>query len=320
MIQLGIIGAGKIVPFHIDALLAAGFSINGICSTPGSLNSRRIAEKYKIPNVYDHIPNLINSKIGAILIAVPKEILLPVLSHALMSDKKILIEKPLFMGSEKYKLPSHAVDRVMVAYNRRYYKTVQAFKSRVKTSKSGTFLFRIPELSFNPQPTKTEILETLKGNTVHYFDLINFIFESHSPRYRIIERSNSLKNLRRNIFFEYDNYDGIVDITFGVPGNYRLDFMNHGLCSSLSPIELFTEFDGMTVAEPTNYLPIRTYSPTNSKTDYRAIVEDSKYKPGFLAQSLDFFNFVTNGHSETSASIIDAASSAKIADTIAFMP
>ena len=319
MIRLGIIGAGKIVPFHIDALIAAGFSINGICSTPGSLNSRRLAERFKIPNVYDQISTLIDSKIEAILIAVPKELLFPILSHALTTDKKILVEKPLFMGSERFNLPSHSERNVMVAYNRRYYNTVQTFKSRVESSKSGTFLFRIPELSFNPNPTNFDILETLKGNTVHYFDLINYIFESSTPEYRFIERRTSLKNLRRTIFFDYGSYDGIVDITFGVPGNYRLDFMNHGMCSSLSPIELFTESDGMAIAQPTSDLPIRTYAPTNSKGNFKAIIEDSRYKPGFLAQSLDFFNFMTKGHSKTSASIIDAVSAAKIADSIAFM-
>ena len=316
MKKIGIIGAGKIVPFHIDALRESGFIVSAISATPGSKNVRILAREFKIPRVFDDTLQLVHSDIDGILIAVSQESLLSVLEDALPSNKKILIEKPVFLDANKSVMDHRFIDNVMVAYNRRFYATVELLQNRISNSQYGSFHFYIPELSSSPNPSKKSILNTLRGNTVHYFDLINFIFKSKERRIQILDTGSVFEHFHKLVFIDCGNVKGILHITFGSPGNYRLEFQNGSILSSLSPIETYREFDSMIVQEPDAKNPTRRYTPVNSAYCFSPISEDNRFKPGFLAQSNEFFRFVNGQALMKGATLHDASQAANVSALI----
>jgi predicted dehydrogenase len=317
MKKIGIIGAGKIVPYHIDALRESGFSISAISATPGSKHAQMLAREYKIPRVFNDTLQLVHSDIDAILIAVSQESLLSVLEQALPSNKKILIEKPVFVGTNQFVMNHRFIDNVMVAYNRRFYSTVEILQNRISNSQFGSFYFYIPELSSSPNPTEKNILNTLRGNTVHYLDLISFIFKSKMPRLQVLDTGSVFQHFSKFVFIDCGSIKGILHITFGSPGNYRLEFHNGSILSLLSPIETYREFDSMMVQEPDDTNPIRRYSPVNSVSNFSLISEDIQFKPGFLGQSREFYNFVNGQALVKGATLNDASKVANLSELIA---
>ncbi len=316
MKRLGVIGAGKIVPFHIEALKHSGFIISAISATPGSKNSRNLAEQFQIPKVFDDYEEMLDSNLDALLIAVSKEALLPILEKTLPSGKKILIEKPVFIGRDGFVHNANYVNNVMVAYNRRFYSTVKLLKDSIARSKFGSFYFHVPEISWHSNPTMENVLDTLQGNTVHYLDLLHFILGNRKLVHYSLEQSDVFGTLSKFLFLDYGSIKGVLHITFGSPGNYRFDFQNGSILSSLSPIELYNEFDSMSIEQPTQESPIRRYRAINSRSDYMPIIEDSLFKPGFLGQSIEFFNFVNGEKLINGANLDDAVRAARLADAI----
>lgn len=95
--KLGIIGAGAIIPFHLDALAAVGFEFSGIAARPNSKRASSIATKYNIPHVFDDFKNLLEMQIDALLIASASETLLEIWQQTIPMQVPTLIEKPVFM-------------------------------------------------------------------------------------------------------------------------------------------------------------------------------------------------------------------------------
>ena len=312
MKRLGVIGAGKIVPYHIDALREVGFLIEGVCATPQSINARKIAAKFGIPNVYDEVDHLIESEVDALLIAVPKEFLLETLIKSLPSGKKILIEKPVYVGSVEFPSTPHA-ENVMVAYNRRFYKTVQTLVSKICIADSGSIYCHIPELSSHPKPSPNIIANEVMGNTVHYIDLVHYILSKTSPevKYEILE--NSLSNSSCVLRFYTRRFHAILHLTFGSPGNYGIRFDNGSTSVLLTPLESFKEYDQMMVIEPSELSPLRKYVPAKSEKVDTDFHENLVFKPGFLEQSKEFMKFVSGQPLNKGATLKDAQRAAKIA-------
>jgi len=314
MTKIGIIGAGRIVPFHIDALIEAGFQIEAICATQNSLNSRKIAAVHQISKVYDEIERLLHSDIEAVLIAVSKENLFQVLMKALPTGKKILIEKPVFIGMNRT-LPLFS-ENVMVAYNRRFYRTVKTLKDKLEAADYSSVYMHIPELSSLPKPNLERIADEIAGNTVHYFDLVHFLLkEGHEPlNYQILNSPGASNSYFIN--FQTAKTNAILHLTFGSPGNYRIQAESGHSSYILSPLESFTEFDSMQVFEPSQEFPLRRYLPSKSSEQLEDFVEDSRFKPGFLEQSKEFFNFVNGAQLGCGATLQDAAAAANVSASI----
>lgn len=313
---IGIIGAGGIVPHHIKALRAAGFNVEGICSKPLSENSRKLAKLFSIPYVYDSLEEIAKSPVDAFLIAVPKENTIQVLEQMLLSKKPILVEKPVFVGNQKF-LGDFDSKNVMVAYNRRYYRTVAALKERIQKSSSGSIYCHIPELSSTSKPTPAEIANEIMGNTVHYFDTIHFLLSSTNPGFELTMIEESSTSNSCFLTSTSGSIKALLHLTFGSPGNYRIEFQNGEFSSLLSPIESFTEYNAMKVLEPSVDYPLRRYVPDRGVDACEDFFEDLTFKPGFLEQSKEFLALVKGGSIQVGATLESAFEVSKLAHSVA---
>lgn len=315
MIKVGVVGAGRIVPYHLDSLMEAGFIIDGICATPNSPNARSVALRYEIPRVYDRVEDLIESEVDAILIAVSKEMLFEVLSKALSSEKKILIEKPVFISPKQSAYLNS--ENVMVAYNRRFYGTVNALKQRIQSTPGGSLYCHIPELSSQATPTPSQIIDELIGNTVHYLDLVRYLIKDQQSNIetKIIENFSSSRSCF--VKLQSENTQALIHLTFGSPGNYRIHYENGRSSILLSPLESFVEFNDMQVMEPSKEFPLRRYLPSQKDGARPSFFEDTKFKPGFLGQSQEFLQFVKGKPLNRGSNLDDAYMIANLAFEIA---
>jgi len=63
--KLGVVGSGSIVPFHLDALKAVGFTPTVVGTRPGSARTQSLAKKYSIATVADNWSDVISASVDA---------------------------------------------------------------------------------------------------------------------------------------------------------------------------------------------------------------------------------------------------------------
>jgi predicted dehydrogenase len=305
--KLGIIGAGAIIPFHLEALAAVGFEFSGIAARPNSKRAISIATKYNVPRVFDDFKNLLEMQIDALLIASASETLLEIWQHTIPMQVPTLIEKPVFYGKKQEDFIDSNFENVLVGYNRRFNSSVQYLKNRLKRSSGGTFVFDVPEISWGMTSDKGEVLHNLRTNTVHVIDLIQYVFEDKFD-YKISGKSIGVqKNGKALILLEGKQFTGIINLTFGNPGAYSLMIKDDISTFGLQSLENYIEFDSMAIVEPTEEFPIRRYTPISREKTFQLSKDDVIYKPGFLKQSEEFYKIAAGAPREISASIADAA-------------
>ena len=133
------------------------------------------------------------------------------------------------------------------------------------------------------------MLETIKNNSIHYIDLLHFIYG--------IFKIGNITLLPSEFGFEVEIIDlnnkkiGYFYIEFGTPSNSSITFENSELSLTLKPLERFSRSNSIAVLEPNEDRKIRSYSPIwrpeNNKSE---IFEDFKLKPGFELQMKDFLS------------------------------
>jgi len=288
--SIGIIGAGKIARFHIEALMAAGFDINGICATPDSKRARAIAIEYKIPFFKD-IPSLItNSSSQSYLVCVDAKAINEVLLQFRGIDLPLLIEKP---GPSAYEKSTRSLfpdnKSWFVAYNRRFYETIDALK--LSFNKDGGFL-RFQFVESGSMSEIESLKETLVSNTIHGIDLINFIV----GEFRLTDIQISINSdlFEAKIINKLNNYVGLLTILFGAPANTSIELINKGEIYVVKPLEILTKYDSLEIKEPTGSFKIRTYQPIWRGINNQIERCNLDFKPGFFEQSVAFKNHKSN--------------------------
>jgi predicted dehydrogenase len=96
--RLGVVGSGSIVPFHLDALKAAGFEITNIGSRPGSEKTSALAAKFGA-QALESWQEVVASDVDAFLIAPETSVTPEILAAAIETGKPILVEKPVAYSS-----------------------------------------------------------------------------------------------------------------------------------------------------------------------------------------------------------------------------
>ena len=150
--KLFYIGSGPISNFHIPALKSVGFNITGIATR---LNSKRCEEfslKHGLREVYEKggwEEGLKNNNFDCIVLAVDTKYTPDILNKIMHYEIPILVEKPVgWHPIQLEKLiesnPSGA-QKVMVAYNRRYYKIVNLLKDYIDNNDQGLITISIPD-------------------------------------------------------------------------------------------------------------------------------------------------------------------------------
>jgi len=334
---VGVIGAGSIVPFHIDALLAAGFTIDSIASRPGSEKSKALNEKYEPVARVDSAHEVIARNPDALLIASEVASLPQLLAEALKGTSKILIEKPVAYSADVIRSLMGVRDEdVLVGYNRRFYSSVEAATRFVAANGGATFQATIAEASTNPFLTAEQKHNILLANSVHVLDLLQAVFgrfnivanivaQDATPAENPLAASEPSKitegMLARlvNVVSVNGNI-GNINLYFGAPANFAVDIYSQGHFAQLRPIENFIEYDGITIHEPNADVPIRTYRPRLVNPAFEIAQRDIDLKPGFLQQARAL-HAMTEGIGVSSlpagASLADALSVLELAQRIA---
>ena len=315
--RLGVIGSGSIVPFHLDALKAAGFEIAVIGTRPGSERSAALADRYGAALADSWQDVLSAPGLDALLIAPETSVTTEILNAALeQTELPILVEKPISYASADlagllYR-PQSELDRVLVGYNRRHYSSTAAAAAFLGAQgiANATFHASIPEASWDSAMADDRKRGILLANSVHVLDLLQHLFgELAIAGVSGVQNESGLVS-RAVSFNSASGAVGTTIITFGSPSGYFVDIHTPGKSASLKPIEFFNEFIGVQVIDPTPEVPLRHYVPTRGAA-FSLSQDDLDFKPGFLGQSRELFALAAGG---TEALPISARRSASLAD------
>lgn len=325
--KVGVIGAGSIVPFHLDALLAAGFEIDSIASRPGSEKASALREKYSPSSAADDAHEVIGRNLDALLIASDVASLPQLLAEALKGESKILVEKPVSYSPEVIgSLMGKRDDDVLVGYNRRFYSSVEAAKKFASENAAVVFQATIAEASANPKLSAEQKHNVLMANSVHVLDLLQAVFGRFELVANVIAQDADSTDGAQNMVSRLVNVvaqngnTGNINLYFGAPANFAVDIYAQGRFAQMRPLENFIEYDSIAVHEPTTEVPIRTYRPKPVEPAFTIAERDLKFKPGFLQQARAL-HAMTEGIAVSNlpagASLADALSVLELAERIA---
>ena len=341
---MGVVGAGTIVPFHLDALIAAGFKIDSIASRPGSARADSLNERYQTASRVASAIEVIDREPDALLIASDVSSLPELLRRALRGKSKILIEKPVAYSPDVLRSLIGVRDEdVLVGYNRRFYSSVEAATRFVSSNSPVAFQATIAESSTNPYLTADQKINLLLSNSVHVLDLIQAVFgritlianvlaqdaaPSDDARARATQEdaealkfgvTDGILSRLVNVVTERGHV-GNINLYFGAPANFAIDMYAQGRFAQMRPLENFIEYDSISVHEPTAEVPIRTYRPSAANPEFVIAERDLQYKPGFLQQARAL-HAMTEGMPVSGlpagASLSDALAVLELADQIA---
>ena len=312
--KLGVVGAGSIVPFHLDALIAVGFEPTVIGTRPGSERVSALSEKYGFSTKADTWQEVIESNVDAFLIAPETSVTPEILEVAIKTGKPILVEKPVAYSSKELRELGEA-PQVLVGYNRRHYSSTAAALNLIASAPNATFNAAVPESSWTTAMSREAKVATVLGNSVHVLDLLQYLFGKLEVR-GIAALNDETGIVSRTVALGNDSRVGQVMITFGSPSNFFIDIHPPGKSANMRPIEFFQEFVGVNVVEPTKDIPLRHYTPTKGEA-FELSKDDIDFKPGFLSQASELKALVEGSlHKRKSATLADAVSVLELAEAI----
>ena len=321
--RLGVVGSGSIVPFHLDALIAAGFEIALVGTRPGSERSAALAERYGAA-LADSWQNVVAAEeLDALLIAPETSVTAEILDAALeTTDLPILVEKPISYASvDLLALANNPAynDRVLVGYNRRQYSSTSAARQFLAEQgvANATFHASIPEASWDPNMADDRKRGILLANSVHVLDLLQHLFgELSIAGVAGVQNERGLVS-RAISFTSASGAVGTSIITFGSPSGYFIDLHTPGKSASLKPIEFFNEYVAVQVIDPTPEVPLRHYVPTRG-AEFKLSQDDLDFKPGFLGQSRELFELASGRDlvDRRSATLAEAARVLQLAEAL----
>ena len=286
MLNLAYIGSGHISEFHIPVLRKAGFNISSVSSRKDSKNIKEFAEKFNIKNVIPDWKKLhdIVDDYDAIMIAVGVDVTFEILNNLLEINKPILVEKPISIKSKEIeKIIEKNNDKIFVAYNRRYYNSIEWAKNFIESKSNVSATFFIPEIH----------QLNFYHNSSHIIDLLNYLFKDlkleNTTHFTIDKKLSGLtaifKTKRGDIINLISNWNA--------PSNFKIEVIHEDEKMELNPIEKAYFYKGMQLIEPTKENPNRMYIP---KLVRESVDEkfDKNFKPGFYKQASVFYNYIKN--------------------------
>lgn len=139
----GIIGAGSIASYHIDAYLKSGIKIQAITDTNITAAESR-AKKYKIDKVFADYHKMITKcpEIDLVSICTPNYMHSKITINCLKAGKNVMCEKPPALNAKQTLLMKEAAEKsgktLMFNFNNRARPDVQALFEHVKSGEIGT--------------------------------------------------------------------------------------------------------------------------------------------------------------------------------------
>ncbi len=310
MMRVGLVGAGSIAYWHTRALRVAGFEVTAVSSRPGSIRVEQFASEHGIPKTYNGWKQMFDDRDDwdALVIATHTDGTPNVLSDALTLGVPLLVEKPVgWNAATLARLTARAHDRVIVGYNRRFYKPVERARLEARSGPPLLAHLSLPEAIVAEQGTEERYLEPLFENSCHGIDLARFVLgdltvESvhhlRNEREQLCGMSAVLRTERNDILQFSANWDS--------PSNFALSLHRQGRRFELCPFEQASVYEGMDVIGPTQTYPIRRYVPRSVELinlDEIDFVE----KPGFVAQAKALASLVSGNHAVADAATLEDA-------------
>ena len=272
-INLAIIGSSNIVEEHLKTALHSKFKLECIYSPNSkSKNVKTLQKKYKIKYLFRDFNKFLNhsKKRNCHYIIVPKfkdnEYFL---NECLKSGNKILIEKPVFSKTENFKKYLKYKSRIMVGYNRTYFKLVKSLKK---------VIFKFDEIIIKcPERNKSNIIL----NSCHLFSILIYLYPNLKIEYK--------KKSRHKIFcrLKQRKINISLIIYFNAIENFSIEGYNSKMKFLMSPLEKISFFDKLKKKRVEN---INFYSLNEKKQFNEHTV--NKFKPGFLYQIQEFKKFI----------------------------
>ena len=183
--RLAIVGSGNIVKFHLPAMRQAGFDVVSCCSSYKSSAAVEFAKQYDIPTVNESYKDLIDneSEWDALLIAISVEPTLKVLKEFIGMGKPILVEKPVSISSSLIDEIKTHTGHIQVAYNRRFYSSVDYAKKFITTNPNCLIKMFLPDNIDFGIPRHAQEYLRIKENSVHGLDILNFLVPKMKLQY-----------------------------------------------------------------------------------------------------------------------------------------
>jgi predicted dehydrogenase len=313
--KLGFIGAGSMAFEHARVFEALNCDIYSACATRDSKNLDRFCKRFNVSNRFDSWLEMLElPELQGIIVAVPPEIAAKVAPRIFELKIPALIEKPGAVSSADLlssEITKHS--HIYYAYNRRYYESLLGMKSHSDSLK-GFFTFDLVEPSLDLKSSRNS---QLKSNSVHMFDLIRFLVPE--AKLTLASKNKSTHNYIYIIHGDSSEPLGMLHLSFGAIRNQSITWESESLTAILKPIEELVYANQFTVQEPTLEVPIRKYVPVyNDSQTPSKIITESRFKPGFYGQGLDFLKILHGeNHSNTSlATLKDAQMALKMAEQL----
>ena len=296
--------------------------ITAVSTRPGSARLRDFAVRHGIPRVLDDWRAMLaEPKVwDALLIAAHTDGTADVLSKALDLDIPILVEKPVAMSSAKLAdLSAKSHDRVIVGYNRRFYRPVRKAREEVRQGPPLLAQLCLPEGIFpsNCGDPTAGYLRPFFENSCHGLDLARFVLGNlrvDAVQY-LRTATDQLSGLAAVLSTERGDILQFMG-NWGAPANFGLSLNRPGRRFDLCPLELATIYEGMDVVEPSDACPIRRYLPREAS---RILLDDIdlREKPGFVAQATALSRMIDGDPPpEEAATLSDALAAIKLCEEL----
>ncbi len=273
---LTIFGTSKITTEHIKSAKKNGIKIYAISTFRNIKEKKSIQKKFKNIKIYFDYRKCINDSLKIknchFLITSSIKNNEKLLNKLTKFNRKIIIEKPVFLKSSHFNKYIKYKKNIFVGYNRVFYNNIKTIKNLLSKYNLKNVHVKIPESS------KSSILT----NSCHVLSLVNYLL-GDIKKVQIIKNTGYIFS----IFKTKKNKLIFFDFNFKSPENFSIEFNFTNFKCVLSPIETIKIYKGLAIKEKKS---MRIYQPILKKH-----VDESHYtknKPGFDNQYKIFKNFV----------------------------
>lgn len=181
MLNVGLLGAGRIGAVHARAISAHGASRLAAVSDVIEQNARAIADAYST-QVRSSEEIIADPDIDTVLIATPTDTHSDLMEAATAVGKAVLCEKPVDLDLQRAIACKRKVEQtgrpVMVGFNRRFDHNFGALKASLTAGEMGKAEL-LSITSFDPAPPSPEYIKVSGGlfrdMMIHDFDMANFL-------------------------------------------------------------------------------------------------------------------------------------------------
>lgn len=184
MIQIGIIGAGRIGQVHGESILyhVKNGNVAAIADSAWTEASKSWASSRQIPCYDDYHRILEDPAIDAVLICTPTPTHAPISLEAIQAGKHIFCEKPVSQDIGEILKVQQALEgsklKYQVGFNRRFDHNFKALREAVLDGKIGN-LHMVKVTSRDPEAPPIEYVRTSGGMfldmTIHDFDMVRYL-------------------------------------------------------------------------------------------------------------------------------------------------